>query len=69
MPDPARLILTWLVEEDDAQLRGRIDREVANNLPSYFDMGMPTEQITIAEVLKDAGILHCSHRKMAFRNH
>ena len=55
VPDPARFILTWLVEEDDAQLRGRIDREVANNLPSYFDMGMPTEQITIAEVLKDAG--------------
>ena len=55
VPDASRFIVSWLVEEDDPVLRARIDSEVANSLPSFMEMGMPTEQITIAEVLRDAG--------------
>ena len=42
-------------EEDDAELRARIDREISANIPPYMEQGMPTEQITVAEILKDAG--------------
>ena len=55
VPDASRFIVSWLVEEDDPVLRARIDSELANSLPSFMEMGMPTEQITIAEVLRDAG--------------
>ena len=55
VPDAGRMVLTWLAEEDDSELRMRIDREVATKIPSFMEQGMPTEQITIAEVLRDAG--------------
>ena len=55
VPATGRLIMQWLAEEDDSELRARIDREVAANIPPYMEQGMPTEQITIAEVLRDAG--------------
>ena len=55
VPAEGRLIMQWLAEEDDSELRARIDREVAANIPPYMEQGMPTEQITIAEVLRDAG--------------
>ena len=37
------------------RLRGRIDREIALNLPPFLERGMPSEQITIAEILKNSG--------------
>ena len=55
IPEAGRMILNWLAEEDDSELKARIDREVATNLPPFMEQGMPTEQITIAEVLRDAG--------------
>ena len=55
IPDAGRTVLRWFAEEDDAVLKTRIDEEVANNLPSFMEQGMPSEQITIAEILKDAG--------------
>ncbi len=55
VPDAGRIVLSWLAEEDDSELKARIDRELAMNLPPFMEQGMPSEQITIAEVLKDAG--------------
>ena len=55
VPDVGRTVLTWLAEEDDSALKTRIDKELATNLPPFMDQGMPSEQITIAEVLKGAG--------------
>ena len=55
VPATGRLIMSWLAEEDDAVLKARIDNEVARNLPPLWEQGMPTEQITIAEVLRDSG--------------
>ena len=55
VPDAGRTVLTWLAEEDDSELRSRIDKDLAMNLPPFLDQGMPSEQITIAEILKDAG--------------
>ena len=51
VPATGRLIMQWLADEDDAELRARIDREVAANIPPYMEQGMPTEQVTVAEVL------------------
>ena len=55
VPGPGRLVLSWIAEEDDFELKARIDKELSKNLPSFMEQGMPTEQITIAEVLRDAG--------------
>ena len=55
VPATGRLIMQWLADEDDAELRARIDREVAANIPPYMEQGMPTEQITVAELLRNAG--------------
>ena len=55
VPDAGRTVLNWLIEEDDSTLRGRIDKEVSSILPPFMEQGMPTEQITIAEILKDEG--------------
>ena len=55
VPTLGRMIINWLAEEDDSELKTRIDREVASNIPSFMEQGMPTEQITIAELLRDAG--------------
>ena len=55
VPEAGRMVLTWLAEEDDSALKARIDKELAMNLPPFMDQGMPSEQTTIAEVLKGAG--------------
>ena len=55
IPSLGRTVLRWLAEEDDFELKQRIDREVVSKMPSYMEQGMPNEQTTIAEVLKDAG--------------
>ena len=36
IPDAGRTVLTWLLEEDDSELKARIDREVAMNLPAFM---------------------------------
>ena len=55
VPDLGQLVVRWLAEEDDDNLRARIDNEIARNLPSFMDQGMPSDQITIAEILKTQG--------------
>ena len=55
VPDLGQLVVRWLAEEDDDDLRARIDNEIARNLPSFMDQGMPSDQITIAEILKTKG--------------
>ena len=55
VPDLGQLVIRWLAEEDDDNLRARIDNEIARNLPSFMDQGMPSDQITIAEILKTQG--------------
>ena len=55
VPDLGQLVVRWLAEEDDDDLRARIDNEIARNLPSFMDQGMPSDQITIAEILKTQG--------------
>ena len=55
VPDLGQLVIRWLAEEDDDMLRARIDNEIARNLPSFMDQGMPSDQITIAEILKTQG--------------
>ena len=55
VPDLGQLVVRWLAEEDDGKLRARIDNEIARNLPSFMDQGMPSDQITIAEILKTQG--------------
>lgn len=55
VPDLGQLVVRWLAEEDDDMLRARIDNEIARNLPSFMDQGMPSDQVTIAEILKTQG--------------
>ena len=55
VPDLGQLVIRWLAEEDDDNLRARIDYEIARNLPSFMDQGMPSDQVTIAEILKTQG--------------
>ena len=55
VPDLGQLVVRWLAVEDDDMLRARIDNEIARNLPSFIDQGMPSDQITIAEILKTQG--------------
>jgi len=55
VPDLGQLVVRWLAEEDDDNLRARIDNEIARNLPSFMDQGMPSDQVTIAEILKTQG--------------
>ena len=55
IPSLGRTVLGWLAEEDNFELKQRIDREVVSNMPPFMEQGMPTEQITIAEVLREAG--------------
>ena len=55
IPDAGRTVLTWLLEESDSELKARIDKEVAMNLPAFMQQGMPSEQLTIAEILEAEG--------------
>ena len=36
VPDAGRMVLTWLAEEDDSELKARIDKELAMNLPPFM---------------------------------
>jgi arylsulfatase A-like enzyme len=55
VPAAGRLIMQWLAEENDAELKMRIDSEVASKIPPYLEQGMPTEELTSAELMRDAG--------------
>jgi arylsulfatase A-like enzyme len=48
-------IFSWMEEQNPGALPTFIDLEAAEALPDMSKLGMPTEEITIAEVLKDAG--------------
>jgi arylsulfatase A-like enzyme len=48
-------IFSWMEELNPGAIPTYIDLEAAEALPEMRDLGMPTEEITIAEVLKDAG--------------
>lgn len=48
-------IFSWMEEQNPGPLPMFIDLEAAETLPDMNELGMPAEEITIAEVLKDAG--------------
>jgi arylsulfatase A-like enzyme len=48
-------IFQWMQDIEQPVLPSYIDHEKAEQMPEMVDLGMPTEEITIAEVLKDAG--------------
>ncbi len=51
---PGMMTLTGLAASDEGRLRSTIPNRGAESIP-YEDMGMPTSEITIAELLKDQG--------------
>jgi len=48
-------IFSWMEELNPGAIPTYVDLEAAEALPDMRDLGMPTEEITIAEMLKDAG--------------
>ena len=48
-------IAKWIQEIDDPELKAFIDTELASEMDDITDKGMPSEQVTLAEVLKEAG--------------
>ncbi|MFT6724994.1 MAG: arylsulfatase A-like enzyme [Arenicella sp.] len=48
-------IFQWMEELEPGPLPLLVDTDAAAELPSIQDLGMPSEEITIAEVLKDKG--------------
>ena len=48
-------IAKWIQEIDDPELKAFIDTELASEMDDIADKGMPREQVTLAEVLKEAG--------------
>ncbi len=49
------VLFNWMNERNPGPLPLFVDTEVADTLPSIGELGMPTEEITIAEVLKEQG--------------
>ncbi|CAI8278456.1 MAG: Arylsulfatase [Porticoccaceae bacterium UBA1117] len=49
------LIFNWMQQTNPAPLPNFIDTDIADILPSFEYLGMETEQITIAETLKEQG--------------
>ena len=49
------VIFNWMEQTDPGPLPNFIDTEVADSLPALDYLGMETEQITIAEALKEQG--------------
>lgn len=48
-------IFQWMQDIDQPILQTYIDHEKVNDMPDMNELGMPTEEITIAEILKKAG--------------
>tara|TARA_A100001037_G_scaffold306477_1_gene351827 strand:- start:31001 stop:32656 length:1656 start_codon:yes stop_codon:yes gene_type:complete len=48
-------LIQWMQDVDQPPLRALVDAEAARSLPPMIELGMPPEEVTIAEVLKDAG--------------
>jgi len=51
----ALTIFQWMDDIQDPELKLEINKELVPMGKDLFDAGMPTEEITIAEILKDAG--------------
>jgi uncharacterized sulfatase len=49
------VIFKWMQDTENPPLPTFIDTEIADTLPSLEELGMDTEQITIAEALKEQG--------------
>ncbi|MFT6052136.1 MAG: arylsulfatase A-like enzyme [Halioglobus sp.] len=49
------VIFNWIQETNPGPLPSFVDTEIADSLPSMHELGMETEQITIAESLKEQG--------------
>jgi uncharacterized sulfatase len=48
-------IFQWMQDMSQPVLPAEINHAVLDELPDFTELGMPTDEITIAEVLKDAG--------------
>ena len=51
----ALTVFQWMDDIQDPELKLEINKELVPMGKDLFDAGMPTEEITIAEILKDAG--------------
>ena len=49
------VLFDWMEQSNPGPLPVFIDREVADTLPSIGELGMPSEEVTIAEVLREKG--------------
>lgn len=54
-PKVGATIFNWMQELDEPELPAIIDMEISKAMPEMSHLGMPANEITIAEVLKDAG--------------
>jgi uncharacterized sulfatase len=54
-PKVGATIFQWMEELDQPVLPSKIDMATVKTMPDMAHLGMPPEEITIAEVLKDAG--------------
>jgi arylsulfatase A-like enzyme len=55
IPSIGPIIFSWMQDINQPTLKALVDLEAASELPNMNDLGMPPEEITVAEVLKDAG--------------
>jgi len=54
-PKIGATIFQWMADQNPPVLPGIIDHEALGLRPPFSELGMPTEEITIAELLKDKG--------------
>ena len=48
-------LFKWINEIENPELKSEIDQNLATVSKNVFSAGLPTEEITIAEALQDAG--------------
>jgi len=48
-------ISQWMLDQNPGALPGFIDAEKADAMPGVYEAGMPTSEITVAELLRDSG--------------
>ena len=48
-------ISQWMLDQNPGPLPGFIDSEKADAMPGVYEAGMPTSEITVAELLRDSG--------------
>jgi uncharacterized sulfatase len=54
-PKVGATIFQWMQDINQPELAATIDMEAVDALPDMAELGMPSEEVTIAEVLQDAG--------------